>query len=222
MTRRTTPPSGASVPPTAPAPLVLLAPVGVLPAPLVPPDLLTLMPWLLGAAALVLPPAFVLYRRIQRDTVLDTPARRQVLEAVRDHPGATVARLAEHVDLDYTTVRYHVNVLEEFDLVTPRRRGRNVRIYPPEGAPRRPAAIRKVPATALGLLQVVVREPGITQSEAARRLGVTRSTVHWHVERLEGQDLLETREGRPGLHPGRELAACREYILSQVVERPAA
>lgn len=55
---------------------------------------------------------------------LAAPARRRMLDALRDSPLTTGALCARFADLDRTTVLQHLRVLERAELVTGRRLGR--------------------------------------------------------------------------------------------------
>ena len=55
---------------------------------------------------------------------LAAPTRRAILDALKDHPQTTGALCARFPALDRCTVMQHLKVLEEADLVIPRRKGR--------------------------------------------------------------------------------------------------
>lgn len=57
------------------------------------------------------------YERIAEGGVLETETRREVFEAVVDSPGGTQTDYGRAVDIDRTTARYHLKILEDFGYV---------------------------------------------------------------------------------------------------------
>ena len=55
---------------------------------------------------------------------LASPIRRQILDDLKDQPLTTGALCGHFADIDRCTVMQHLKVLEEADLVIPRREGR--------------------------------------------------------------------------------------------------
>lgn len=210
--RRTTAPALALAGLGAQAPVRL----GAAPAPLVE------LPWTLGLVLLGLVPGLLLYRRLRRPQVLDHDHREAILDHLADEAPATVGALARALDLDYKTVQHHVRVLEDFGLVEARDRGRHRAIFPADEAPPElPDPLAGEHATALALLRVVAEEPGLTQTEAAARLDLARSTVHWHAQRLAEKDLLRAPDGAPGLEAGPALEDVRDVLDRDVDGRQA-
>lgn len=58
-----------------------------------------------------------LYTRLSRDRVLNHETRRRVYNAICAEPGVRVGTIATRLCMDYTTIRHHVAILREFDLV---------------------------------------------------------------------------------------------------------
>lgn len=181
------------------------------------------LPFTVGILLLGVVPAVLLYRRLRRPDVLDHDHRRAILDRLAEEAPATVGGLASDLDLDYKTVDHHVRVLRDFGLVEARRRGQRRAIYPADEAPPElPAPLAGEHATALALLRLVADEPGLTQTEAAHRLDLARSTVHWHVDRLVDKGLLRDPEGAPGLEGGPALEDVRDLLEDETHGRRAA
>lgn len=70
------------------------------------------------------------YQRIAERGVLETETRREVYEAVLDSPGGTETEYGLAVDIDRTTARYHLDVLERFGYVSSERRQSFLRYTP--------------------------------------------------------------------------------------------
>lgn len=145
-------------------------------------------------------PLVRLYRRIDRTAVLEHPVRREIHELVAGSPGLTPAEIGRATGLHYTTCVHHLRVLEDCDEVEVRRMDGRVRCFLNHGRFR--ALDRAVVAawrstTPRAIVGAVLRKPGLTPSELARRLGLHRATVTEHVDRLvEAGVLEEERAGR--------------------------
>ncbi len=63
------------------------------------------------------------------------PNRVRILRAIDERP-RNANQLADHLELDYTTVRHHLDVLREHDVVTRTGDGYGTVYYPTEGVQR--------------------------------------------------------------------------------------
>lgn len=144
------------------------------------------------SAPLPPPPAAVGYRRLSRDDVVAHDVRRALLARIQEAPGITVGALAARENLDYKTVSHHARVLKEFRMVEHRSDGRFQRLFPAGGYahPMRPLHEAAGTATVTAMLRLLAAEPGMPPVSVARRLGVAKSTVKWHMDRLVERGLL--------------------------------
>jgi DNA-binding transcriptional ArsR family regulator len=55
--------------------------------------------------------------------------RRQILDIVAAHPGSAVGQVAEHFDMSRIAVQKHLAALEDADLLTSQRQGRERRLW---------------------------------------------------------------------------------------------
>lgn len=47
------------------------------------------------------------------------------------------------------------------------------------------------------VLDIIINEPGITGQELSSKLGLDKSTIHWHVSELEGDKIIDFKtEGK--------------------------
>lgn len=60
---------------------------------------------------------------------LASSVRRQILDIVRDKPGASVAFVSRHFDVSRIAVMKHLAVLEEAGLIVSRKEGRTRHLY---------------------------------------------------------------------------------------------
>lgn len=143
-----------------------------------------------------------LYSRLEPGQLLDNEKRQAVLSQLREEPGLHLRALARAVDMPLSTVAYHVRRLEEAGLIESRSDGLKRRFLPASADPSQGPA----DDVRARLLAVIQEDPGVTQAEAARRLGVSRQLVHHHLQRLveEEEAVRQDRdtEGRgSGLFP---------------------
>jgi DNA-binding MarR family transcriptional regulator len=145
-------------------------------------------------------PAWALYRRVRANMALDQPQRRDIYERVVAEPGMTPSDLRAATGLHYTTCVHHLRVLSQLGFVELRRVGGQVRCFENhrrygEAESNALAAARS--PTAGKLLKLTLEQPGITPAEAAKDLGITRSTVKHHVDRLAAWGVLSTQQDGP-------------------------
>lgn len=140
--------------------------------------------------------ARLLYRKEDKE-LLEHEARQQILEAVKEEPGVHLRELARRVG-GYRRALYHVDVLEDANIVTPRRDGGYLRFYPADAEdPDRPQSTRA------NLLELVREAPGIEQTQAARKLDCSNQLASYHARKLErdGEIEREWSLGRKRLYP---------------------
>lgn len=155
-----------------------------------------LMRWKVLAGLALVAPFWLMYRRIRAGAVLENPQRKVIYDRVLAQPGLTPGDLRAATRLHYTTCIHHLRVLSEQGLVMVKRLGGSIRCYENHNRygvveSRLLAAARS--ATARGLLREALRSPDVTPADAAERLGVARSTVKHHMDRLAAWGLLEVR-----------------------------
>ena len=60
---------------------------------------------------------------------LGHPARRRILDIVKDRPGSSVQEVCEHFDTSRIAVMKHLRILAEADLLHSEKKGRTRRLY---------------------------------------------------------------------------------------------
>lgn len=153
----------------------------------------------LPATAGVLLVAAAMYHRLGRDDLLDNEIRASILEAVEDDPGGTVTEYAEDVDVDRTTARYHLRMLERFDYVLSDRILGRTRYFENHGrwdAFARQAIAHLRNRSTRRLVEAILEDPGRRCRELADPTGLSESAVYRKIGRLHEIGLVEV-EGRP-------------------------
>jgi DNA-binding transcriptional ArsR family regulator len=148
-------------------------------------------------ATLLLAP---LASRLTRSEILENDTRKQIYEAIQEEPGINLRGLADEVDVAWGTLLHHLKKLEDAHLVKSERYGKYRRFFQngstySEEEQERLAAL-STPSTAR-VAEYILENPGANQSEIGDEIGVTASTILFHVKRLKEVDLIEEeREGR--------------------------
>lgn len=156
---------------------------------------------LAAAAAGLLPYlAWVLYHRIRGHAVLNNPTRKTIYDRVCEEPGLGVKELADAADVSYSTASYHLDRLRDADMVVVNRDGNRLSFYQNGGAfteDERELLPLLQNCEAMRVLEDILENPGTYRARIAERLGVTATTINWHLKNLLEAGLVEERrEGR--------------------------
>lgn len=161
------------------------------------------------------------YSRYDDSDPLEHDRRRAIYEAIRDRPGRYLSEVSERTDVPLSTVRYHVGILEEEDLVTGRKVNGKRRYFLEDADAELQAALAE-PAkrTLLETLADLDQAPNGRLAEALDR---DPSTISHHLAALEDDGLVvRERDGRSIVN---ELPARVETALSgpdsEAESRPA-
>lgn len=142
--------------------------------------------------------ALPLFSRFDRDSAADHPRRQEVLAAVEASPGISLNELGRRTEIPKGALTHHLRVLERHGLLTSRRERIWTRFFPPNVVRRRVAIVttRQEDVT-----QLLAREPGLSQTDLAARLGLQRKAAQYHLDRLEQAGIVRSdRSGRRTLY----------------------
>jgi len=136
------------------------------------------------------------YSRYDDSDPLAHETRAAVLEAIDDAPGVYLTELGEQTDVTLSTLRHHVRVLEDENLVASAHiRGRS-RFYPAHTEDVELAAALNDDATA-PIVEALTRMGPATVSELAAVDSRDASTITHHLQNLEDDGVVvREREGR--------------------------
>jgi predicted transcriptional regulator len=128
------------------------------------------------------------YSRFEDPDPLAHETRESIYSTVRDEPGIYVARLARVTDTPVSTVRYHTRVLVDAGLLERLPDSSRNRLVPADVDTE---AVVTVDGTRRDLLRALREHGPATGSDLAARLGLSKSTVSYHLERLEADGLID-------------------------------
>jgi hypothetical protein len=139
-----------------------------------------------------------LYSRLQKDTLADEPTRQKLLKHIYSKPGANFTELKERIGLHNGTLAHHIYILENHQMITSQRSGRQ-RLFFPFGSTNK-TRIRTLlitNKTQKEIIEIVKDNPGITQSMISQRLDVSRQKINYHVNSLVSNSILNLeKQGR--------------------------
>lgn len=160
---------------------------------------------LTGLAALL-----PLYSHLTDDEILDDPNRAGIYRLIQAEPGISTKDIADRLDLAWGTVTHHLGKLEKRRFVVSKKYGKYRRYFANgEGGTDRKDVLAVLRLDRTGDVAALIRsQPGVTQKAVSEALGVSSSTILWHVKRLEEVQLVtKVREGKlVRYYPGEGLA----------------
>ena len=138
-----------------------------------------------------------MYSRLQKDTLTDEPTRQKLLKYIYSEPGANFKQLKDKFSLHNGTLAHHINILENHDIITSHRSGRQ-RLFFPMGINQEISRVSLVTnETQRNIMDIVKNTPGITQSMISKQLNMSRQKVNYHVNSLVDKAFLKIeKQGR--------------------------
>ena len=128
-----------------------------------------------------------------------TETRERIAAHVRDRPGVHFSGIVRGLDLAPGQVQYHLRRLQRTGRVTETGLFGRTHYYPPGFDPweRRALALLRR-ETAGDIVASLVVDGPCSPAAVADRLDLARSTLSWHVDRLESSGLVERRRDDRG------------------------
>jgi predicted transcriptional regulator len=126
-------------------------------------------------------------------------SRRRIYAFVEEHSGSHLREISRRCAVPLGTALYHLDRLEVEGLLSVRRDGRYKRYFPAYGMGRREkdliSAFRH--AVPRRIAVALLDAHAATQRELCARIGVSRSTLSFHVNALIAQGILRRENARP-------------------------
>lgn len=155
--------------------------------------------------------------------ILSVASRRRVYECVTANPGAHLRDVARRCSMPLGTGLYHLDFLETAGLVVSRRDGRYKRYFGSHSMGRREKEVMSLLRhdAPRRLVEALLERGPSTQRELCAAIGVSRSTVSFHLTRLVTDAVAIRTPRRPeAVYEVAEPAMARE-LLAIVVDAPA-
>lgn len=131
--------------------------------------------------------------------VLSVASRRRIFECVSTHPGAHLRDVARRCTMPLGTSLYHLDYLETSGLVVSRRDGRYKRYFASHTVGRREKEVLSLLRhdAPRRLVEALLTRGPSTQRELCDAVGVSRSTVSFHLNRLVVDQVVARTPRRP-------------------------
>ncbi|MGA1821900.1 MAG: VIT domain-containing protein [Thermoplasmatota archaeon] len=141
------------------------------------------------------------FSRIRKDFLLNQENRKKIYEHIIDNPGDYFRSIQRAVDLEVGVLSHHINVLEKEQMIVSEQDGNNRKFYA-AGVRKGDEKIR-LSRIQENILKSIRKDPGMTQVQIARRVGVSRKVVFYHVKFLRDAGMVnEERVSRkPHYYP---------------------
>jgi predicted transcriptional regulator len=132
-------------------------------------------------------PTLFLFSRITGPAVLNHKTRDQIYQLIQQRPGMYYRSILKELSLKHGTLTHHLMRLERENLVRSHRDGLRVRFFPTSiGAIR----TKSLTSQQIQILEAVRARPGMTQTELAMSLGMSRQAMHYHIDALRRASLI--------------------------------
>lgn len=135
------------------------------------------------------------HKLLNRDEILENDLRARVIQHLFEQPGSYLGKIGRELSVPTSTLKYHLNILRSFDLVTTVKKGRCRHYFPrrrryTDLEKRMYAALEHAPTRRI--VSILYRNPGISQGGLVRETGLSQSTVAWHMAKLEDMNLIRS------------------------------
>ncbi|MBN1390146.1 MAG: VWA domain-containing protein [Candidatus Thermoplasmatota archaeon] len=138
------------------------------------------------------------YTRIRREDLLNQENRKKIYEHITDNPGEHFRGLQRAVDLEVGVLSHHLNVLEKEQLIVSEQDGSN-RCFWAAGVKHDTDKVR-LSRVQENILKEIHEDPGITQSQIAKNMGVSRKVIFYHVKFLRNAGVVREEKDSKRSH----------------------
>ena len=140
-----------------------------------------------------------LYSHLSDNELLEDANRQSIYRLIQSEPGISTKDVADRLGLAWGTVTHHLGKLEKRRFVVSKKYGKYRRYFANgHGGTdmKDQVAVLRLDRTG-DVAALIQQQPGLTQKAVSAALGVSSSTILWHVKRLESAQLItKVREGK--------------------------
>lgn len=131
------------------------------------------------------------------DDTLDLESRRTIYEMVRSRPGTFLREMERELGMQVGMLSYHLRVLTEAGMIRTEQEGNHLRYFPADGfiLNDRKALSHLRNRTSRAILIHVLDRGTVRFSELLEPVGVSKSTLSYHLKRLAAAGLLVIKKG---------------------------
>ena len=127
---------------------------------------------------------------------MDNTLRERIMDLLTQTPGCYLGKMGRDLGVPTSTLKYHLNILRSFDMVTTVKKGRCRHYFPKrrrftDHEKRMFAALEHAPTRRM--VEIVRTNPGVSQAGLVELTRLSQSTVAWHMGKLEEMNLVESQ-----------------------------
>jgi predicted transcriptional regulator len=152
---------------------------------------------------------------------MDNPTLQTVISYIKENPGCIESEITRDLDIKRGTLRYYLERLNSQKHIFTIKSGRVRTIFHiacmDSSGPNRFHVHFKNDAKK-AMLRAIMEEPGITGTDLSSKLGVSKSTIHWHLYDLKNDDMVHIKkDGKFNRYYPKssleEPAGCKEFLI---------
>jgi predicted transcriptional regulator len=131
------------------------------------------------------------------DDALDLESRRTIYEMIRSRPGTFLREMERELGMQVGMLSYHLRVLSEAGMIRAEQEGNHLRYFPADSfiLNDRKALSYLRNRTSRAILIHVLDKGSMGFSELLELLGVSKSTLSYHLKRLAAAGLIIIKKG---------------------------
>lgn len=133
-----------------------------------------------------------LYTKLKKEEILDHYIRGKIHGYILANPGDHYSSIRKALDVTNSSLTYHLSVLEKEALIRSERDGMYKRFYP-KGAKLSEKEVGALTPVQNRIIEAIKETPGICQKDIASMLGVSSSTVNYHISRLVQKGIVRSK-----------------------------
>jgi predicted transcriptional regulator len=141
----------------------------------------------------------------------------RILQFVHNNPGCHLRKIREMIQISQGTVQYHTDRLEKIGRITSTRSGFYKHYFPVGVFRNNEKEILQILSqeTARQVLMFIVEQQAPTQSDIVNSIGISASSVNWHLKRLiEFKLVEEIKEGKYKRYQLQDRKVSSKYITT--------
>lgn len=130
--------------------------------------------------------------------LLGQSARQDIVRAIERAPGISMSELVRRIGLPWSTMHYHLHLLNQAGIISSIRLGRERRLFGEEATQGTRSAIALLRRRRIwDFVSTVFHKPGLRQTDIARGTSLQRKSLRRYIDLLKNEGLLiEVRESK--------------------------
>ena len=136
-----------------------------------------------------------MYSKVRDNDMLQNETREEIYDYILEHPGTNFRSMLTELALSNGTLSHHLNTLERAEYIKSERDG-SLRRYYPQGR-KLVGEVYELNTAQQRIMETVALNPGISQKDIAKNVGISPPTAHYHLTALRNSRLIEMhRDGK--------------------------